>query len=476
MTSSPILLWFRNDLRLNDNPALKNACELSLKKNSEVICVYINETTKHFSSNYGSAAKWWLHQSLAELDKDLCEISKNKLSQSINFFDGNAEKIISSLCKTYKIKNVFFNRRYELENIIIEKNLYEQLKDNDVIIKTSNGSTLIEPWLVKGKQGQALKVFTPYKNSLIRNHEIPKPLDKPKSIRLLKVKESIKLDDLHLFKSNWMKKFSCHWKVGEKSGIKKINFFLSENINKYELSRNIMGIEGTSKLSPHFNFGEVSPRYVWHKIVDNDYESLSQSKKVFLSEIVWREFAKNLLILYPSLYFKNIKEYFNNFKWEENKANFDKWKKGKTGYPIVDAAMKELWDYGWMHNRSRMIVASFLTKHLLIPWQWGADWFHDTLLDGDLASNYASWQWVSGCGADAAPYFRIFNPTTQSIKFDPCGNYIKKHLPVLSILSKEEIHNPQSSKNNLNYPEQIVDHKFARERALRRYSTLKRDK
>ena len=235
-----------------------------------------------------------------------------------------------------------------------------------------------------------------------------------------------------------------------------------------------MGIDGTSKLSPHFNFGEVSPRYVWHKVVDNDYEALSQSKKVFLSEVVWREFAKNLMILFPDLFFKNIKEHFNNFHWEENKTNFQKWKNGETGYPIVDAAMKQLWNCGWMHNRSRMIVASFLTKHLLIPWQWGADWFHDTLLDGDLASNYTSWQWVSGCGADAAPYFRIFNPTTQSIKFDPDGRYIKKYLPVLSKISIDEIHNPQGSNNYINYPDPIVEHKFARERALKRYANLKR--
>ena len=201
-----------------------------------------------------------------------------------------------------------------------------------------------------------------------------------------------------------------------------------------------------------------------------NYEKISNGRKVFLSEIIWREFAVNLMFLYPNLDKENIKENFDHFQWDDNEENFKAWTKGNTGYPIVDAAMKELWNTGWMHNRSRMITASFLTKHLLIPWQWGANWFHDTLLDSDFASNYASWQWVAGCGADAAPYFRIFNPLTQSSKFDPSGIYIKKYLPELKNFDLREIHSP--SKNS--YKSMIVDHKFARERALETYSNLRK--
>ena len=324
-----------------------------------------------------------------------------------------------------------------------------------------------------GKQQQRLKVFTPYKNSLINNHTIAQPISTPKSLSLFKIKESITLDDLKLRNESWMKKFEAKWNTGERFALKKLDEFIHQNIDNYHLNRDMMSKDGTSKLSPHLNFGEISPKYIWNKIVKEDFSRISEGKKVFLSEVIWREFAINLMLLYPNLNSKNMKTSFKNFIWINDHENFKKWTFGKTGYPVVDAAMNQLWNIGWMHNRARMIVASFLTKHLLIPWQWGADWFHDTLLDSNLASNYASWQWVAGCGADAAPYFRIFNPETQAIKFDPEGDYIKRYLPIFKKYDKKICHTPNVSDLNLNYPKPIIDHKYARTRALKTLSKSK---
>ena len=314
-------------------------------------------------------------------------------------------------------------------------------------------------------------MFTPYKNSLLSNHLIPQSLAVTKIKHHFKISSSLKLSELNLVSNKWMKKFDGLWHVGEKAALTKLEKFISYFVDNYDQDRNFPFKDGTSKLSPHLHFGEISPVKIWGIICNNqNYEEISNGRKVFLSEIIWREFAVNLMFLYPNLNKENIKENFNHFQWDDNEENFKAWTKGNTGYPIVDAAMKELWNTGWMHNRSRMITASFLTKHLLIPWQWGANWFHDTLLDADFASNYASWQWVAGCGADAAPYFRIFNPLTQSSKFDPSGIYIKKYLPELKNLDSREIHSP--SKNS--YKSMIVDHKFARERALETYSNLRK--
>ena len=470
MKNPPVILWFRNDLRLIDNPALYNASKISIEENRKIICLYIFENYANFSSNYGSASKWWLHGSLKNLDDELTTLNEEQISSSLNFFQGDPRNIIIDLCKKYKSDNVFWNRRYEPEHVKRDKEIKLQLKKNNIVVKTYFGSVLIEPWNVLGKQRQRLKVFTPYKNSLINNHSIQKPISKPNKLSLLKIKESLTLNNLQLINENWMKKFDYVWNVGEKFALEKLDKFINNNVDSYHLNRDMLATDGTSKLSPHINFGEISPRYIWHKIVTEDFLKISEGKKIFLSEIIWREFAINLMLLYPNLSSQNMKPSFENFNWIKDEMNFKKWTSGKTGYPVVDAAMKQLWNIGWMHNRARMIVASFLTKHLLIPWQWGADWFHHTLLDASLASNYASWQWVAGCGADAAPYFRIFNPETQAIKFDPEGKFIKKHLPIFRQLDKKLCHNPNQSDLDLNYPKPIVDHQYARTRALKTLS------
>ncbi len=474
MNNPPVILWFRNDLRVTDNPALNNALKISKNENRKIICIYILENYKDFSSNPGSASKWWLHGSLKKLDQQLTKLNEEQVSSSLNFFVGDPQKIILNLCKKYESHDVFWNRRYETEHVMSDKQVKLKLKNNKVSVKTYIGSVLIEPWNVLGKKNQRLKVFTPYKNSLINNHTIQIPFSKPSKLSLIKIKESISLNNLKLISGSWTKKFENKWEIGEEIALKKIDDFINKKIDHYHLDRNMMAKDGTSKLSPHFNFGEISPRYIWQKIIKEDVNKISEGKKIFLSEIIWREFAINLMLLFPNLSSQNMNPSFKNFNWMEDEINFKKWKTSKTGFPVVDAAMSQLWNEGWMHNRARMIVASFLTKHLLIPWQWGANWFHDTLLDANLASNYASWQWVAGCGADAAPYFRIFNPETQAIKFDPEGSYIKKHLPIFKKFDKKNCHNPDQSVLKLNYPKKIIDHKFARSRALKNFSEARK--
>ncbi len=475
MKNKSILVWFREDLRTLDNPALYFAAKKAEQENKKVLFLYIYEKFNKISLNYGSANKWWLHESLKQFNLSLSEFDRSNNELSLNILSGNPKHIIPELCNLNEITHVFWNRRYIFDKQKIDIEVKKILKKNKIEVQSFNGNTLIEPWNIRGKQGQNLKVFTPYKNSLIKNHTIPYPLQKPKKFHTLLIKNNILLDDLNLKNHNWMKKFDKLWIAGENEALKKIDDFINKHISSYHFNRDIMEINGTSKLSPHIHFGEISPKYIWHKIVKDQYFNLQDGEKVFLSEIIWREFAINILTLFPNLDTKNIKSDFDKFEWIDNTYNFNKWKKGETGYPIVDAAMKQLWKTGWMHNRARMIVASFLTKHLLIHWKKGADWFHDTLLDSDLASNYASWQWVAGSGADAAPFFRIFNPTTQSQKFDANGNYIKTYLPVLKTLSNKEVHEPKNFNSNL-YPPQIVDHKFARTRALDCFSKLKKIK
>ena len=471
MSSDITIVWLRNDLRLEDNPALHYANEYAKTNNSKISIIYILESFKSLSTDMGSASKWWLHNSLKKLNEDFSKNLSEVNDFDINLFKGNPEEIFSVLMKQIKINGIFWNRRYEAKCVERDKQIKSKFKSLNINVQTYNGKVLVEPWNIKGKQNQNLKVFTPYKNSLLGNHLIPEPLPTTKIKSHFKLSSSLKLNELNLISENWMKKFDGIWNVGERAASIKLDTFILNQIDDYDQDRNYLYKGGTSKLSPHLHFGEISPVKIWNMTCNSkNYENLSNGRKVFLSEIIWREFAINLMYLYPNLNKENIKESFNHFKWNDSENDFKSWTEGNTGYPIVDAAMKELWNTGWMHNRARMITASFLTKHLLIPWQLGANWFHDTLLDADFASNYASWQWVAGCGADAAPYFRIFNPLTQSLKFDPDGKYIRKYIPELQNLDLKEIHSP--SKNS--YKPMIVDHKFARERALETYSLLRK--
>ena len=471
-----VLLWFRIDLRLSDNPALQNATNL----NRPIIPIYIHDDEDALQRKLGSASKWWLYHSLKTLSFELKGFGSRLL-----YFNGKAEKIIQQIIKETKSDTVIWNRRYEPWAIKRDTLIKNQLNNQGIKVASFNSNLLFEPWEIKSKTGNPLKVFTPYKNALLLKDRNSRIIDKPKKILSPKLwPASQNLNDLKLLDNrNWSTKFEKIWKPGNKEAKLKLDFFIKNRISNYDTDRNIPGLEGTSKLSPHLRFGEISPKEIINIINFNESKHHLKSLETFKSEIIWREFSHNLLWYFPEIHKKSIKRKFENFKWNFNNKNFDLWTKGLTGYPIVDAGMRELWSTGWMHNRVRMITASFLTKHLLLPWQLGESWFWNTLIDADPASNPSGWQWVSGCGADAAPYFRIFNPILQGQKFDPKGVYIKKFLPELKMLSPKFIHEPwkadsailKNSDINLGetYPLPIVDHQFARKRALKKYAEIK---
>ena len=468
------ILWFRVDLRLSDNPALKKAIDLNLP----VLPIFIYDEEDAQSRSLGAASKWWLHKSLENLSNEL-ELVGSKLL----IFKGKAEEVLQKLIYDTRATNVLWNRRYEPWAVKRDRLIKEKLSAQSINIMSFNGSLLYEPWEIKSKIGNPLKVFTPYKRALL-SKGIPEPVNS-KPTKLLSPTEwpvSQSIDKLKLIENkSWSIKFHNYWEPGSNKAKEKLEIFKSDALHDYNINRDIPSIEGTSKLSPHLRFGEISPKEVLNSI--NHIEE-NDGINVYKSEIIWREFSHNLLWYFPNIHNTPIKNEFEKFEWDNNEANLIAWKKGLTGYPIVDAGMRELWATGWMHNRVRMIVASFLTKHLLLPWQLGEEWFWDTLLDADPASNTSGWQWVSGCGADAAPYFRIFNPIFQGEKFDPDGKYIKKFIPELNKLPKKFIHEPWKADSAIlknsdiklgdTYPNPIVDHKFARERALNKYAELRK--
>lgn len=465
------IVWFRQDLRLNDNPALFEACN----KYARVIPIYVMDK----NSILGEAQAWWLHYSLLSLKRDL----KIKLNLNLIFRKGDTLDIFIELISEFNINAVYWNRCYEPFRIEQDKNIKSYLKNQGLDVLSFKANLLHEPWTIVNKNSEFYKVFTPYWNVCKQNLiSIPSQLLIPNfsCIETNQIK-SDKLDDWNLLpKLNWASRFSELWAPGETSAQQKLEKFISNNLNGYKNNRDIPEISATSHLSPHLHFGEISP---WSIVRAIEIAKLSPScdfasAERFLSELGWREFSYYLLFHFPELPHKNFKSQFDSFPWHNDDSLLICWQKGMTGYPIVDAGMRELWATGYMHNRVRMIVASFLTKGLFIDWRRGADWFCNTLLDADLANNSASWQWVAGCGADAAPYFRIFNPILQSQKFDPNGEYIRRWVPELSSLDNKYIHAPWESPNasviyiKTRYPKPIINHSEARVKALNYYKNL----
>jgi len=484
------IVLFRRDLRLNDNAALFHALS-----QGQTLPIYIYENTEYENHDWsiGGASKWWLHHSLHALN---CQFKEQSLC--LHFFQTNAEQsvfnVLLKLCQDNNCQHIFWNRRYEPSNIEQDTNLKKQLTDVGLTVHSFNNNLLSEPWQQLNKQGKPYKVFTPYwrhcKNGYLSESPIPTPLPSPKFPQEKthwQAEHQITLNELNLLPTqpNWAKSFKTHWQAGEQTAQTNWDEFLKDAINHYDDSRNIPSIHGTSKLSPHLAFGEISVRQIWHDVLQCQAHKNFSTADLdrYLSEIGWREFSYYQLYHFPNLPTENFNPRFNNFRWNTKNETLTNWQRGLTGYPLVDAGMRELWQTGYMHNRVRMVVASFLCKDLIIHWQEGAKWFWDTLLDADLASNSASWQWCAGCGADAAPFFRIFNPTTQSEKFDKNGHYIRRWIPELSNLSNKYIHSPANAPASVltdagvtlgeTYPYPIVDHKTVRLDALERYKHLK---
>lgn len=462
--------WFRQDLRLADNPSL-----IESMKHENVLPIYILDDTNSGEYLAGEASKVWLHKALDSLNQSL--------NNNLSFYKDDPIKVLLKLCKEYNIKKVFWNRCYEPWQIKRDEIIKNQLKENDIEVKSFNGTLLWEPWQVKKDDGTPYKVFTPfYKNGCLKAEKPREPIDPPsKNVFVRDSKFSFKLDDLNLIpKIEWHKKMLENWDISENGALEAFYKFLDNGLSNYKEGRNFPAKPYVSRLSPYLHFGQISPHQIWDKLL---YVEGSQNLDHFRSELGWREFSYSLLYYNQNLPTENLQTKFNKFPWQNNPQNFNAWKRGLTGVPIVDAGMRELWQTGYMHNRVRMIVGSFLVKNLLIDWRQGERWFWNCLFDADLANNSASWQWVAGSGADAAPYFRIFNPVTQGQKFDPDGEYVRKYVPELKNLPTQYLFNPWEApslilnssgiKLGMNYPHPIIDLQKSRNFALSAYSSIK---
>lgn len=465
------IVWFRRDLRLAANPAFSAA----VASGKQVVAVFVLD--KASPSYPGAASRVWLHNSLCKLRESLLNIGIDLVVRN-----GKPVEELSQLAKALNASGIYWNREYEpdriLESNVVKSRLGEQLNCHSF-----NGRLLVEPFQLKNKAGKPFRVFTPFWKHLrvlVPEDELPKLKTGWRQDRMDLPPTDI--EDLDLLTGHpWESKLKAHWQFGEQAAHEMLDEFIEAQIVSYPDKRDLPAIAGTSKLSPYFHFGEISVHQAWQavtqRIGSNFYRGQDNAAESWLRQLGWREFAYHLLFHFPHTTEQPLNEKFAAMQWQENEAHELLWQQGNTGYPLVDAGMRELWETGWMHNRVRMVVASFLTKHLGLHWRKGAAWFWDTLFDADLANNSLGWQWVAGSGADAAPYYRIFNPTRQSERFDAKGDYIRRWVPELRELETSAIHQPESvlSKpgNVISYPKPCVEHRDAREKALARYQEIR---
>ncbi len=465
MTNAPTIVWMRYDLRVADNPALHAATV-----RGAVLPVFIWAPDEE-DIVPGSASKWWLHQSLKCLLRKFSALGSPLIIRKGDSFDQLQQIMLETGANA-----VYWNRRFEPKVANRDAFLIEKLRAYGIKTKTFNANLLLEPGEIMTKQGRPYAVFTPFWKNCINQLDATTPLSAPTSfIAPSKCASSMQLDSLQLeSKTDWSSGFRRAWAPGTAGAALNLKQFAKYSLDSYEDNRDFPGLRSSSCLSPHLHFGETSARQVLHAVQTKCRNDWQNSQ--FISELGWREFAHHLLHHFPKVINEPLRPSFSRFPWKKNHVHLKAWQRGQTGYPLVDAGMRELWATGWMHNRVRMVAASFLVKHLLIHWREGAKWFWDTLTDADLASNTFGWQWVAGCGADAAPYFRIFNPVTQGERFDPEGEYVCKWIPELHKIPSKWIHKPwtapsvvlQESKMRLgqDYPVPIVDHQQARKAAL----------
>ncbi|WP_447964811.1 cryptochrome/photolyase family protein [Nitrospira sp. Ecomares 2.1] len=471
--NSPVVVWFRQDLRIKDNPALLAAH----KTGHPILLLFILDEENSGEWKLGAASRWWLHESLKVLNVTF--------EGNLCFKKGPAQKVLMDVIKEAGAAAIYWNRCYEPWRIARDAHIQETLQTKGIEVHTCNGSLLFEPQTALKSDGTPYKVFTPfYQNGCLRNGNEPRqPLKAPKNLRLSTYK-GVALKDLDLLPNiPWHKKLAKHWEPGAAGAQARLKAFLKSGLKHYKEGRNYPSRNNVSRLSPHLHFGEISPNAVWHAAKQHmGAEGWRKEGETFLSELGWREFSHSLLFHFPELPRKNLQKKFNTFPWRKDLKALKRWQQGQTGYPIVDAGMRELWGTGYMHNRIRMIVGSFLVKNLMLHWHLGEDWFWDTLVDADLANNSASWQWIAGCGADAAPYFRIFNPVTQGKRFDEDGEYVRRFIPELKKMPMKYLHNPWEAPEKVlaeagvllgeNYPLPIVKLSDSRERALEAFSGL----
>jgi deoxyribodipyrimidine photo-lyase len=475
--AAPLIVWFREDLRLADNPALAHAA----KTGRPVIALYILDETPGVRPP-GAASRWWLDKSLTSLAENL----RTLLGGRLIFRRGPALSILTGLIDQTGATGICWNRVYDAGAIARDKSMESDLAGAGVTCRSFNAALLNEPWQVVKDDGGHYRVFTPYWRAASAAIGVPQPTPRPAAIHWLIA--DIASDNpadwrLHPTAPDWSTGF-CDWRPGESGALLQLDAFLSDGAAGYAMRRDYPGEPATSRLSPHLHFGEIGPRQVYAAasmaaIAD---DTASVDLETFQKELGWREFNHHVLFHHPDIPTHNFRDTFDDFPWRHAPEELEAWKRGRTGYPIVDAGIRELWATGWMHNRVRMVAASFLTKHLLIDWRLGESWFWDTLVDADLANNVANWQWVAGSGADAAPYFRIFNPVLQGVRYDPDGDYVRRWIPELASLPNRLIHRPWDADQEVSsmaaarlrsdYPAPIIDHAVARDRAMAAYRSL----
>lgn len=481
MAASPTLLWFRQDLRLADNPALQAA----LARKAPVVPVYILDEAGEGRWAPGGASRWWLHHSLGQLQAALRSVGSELI-----FRRGVSQAVLRILIDECGAGAVYWNRRYEPDVMRRDAAIKTALRAQSIDVESFNSALLFEPHTIKNRQGGPFQVFTPYWRFCL-SQPVAAPVER--TVKTLPSPgawpRSLPLDELALLpRIRWDAGLERTWKPGEAGALKILTRFV-RSVDRYDEDRDTPAREGSSRLSAHLHFGEIGPRQIWAAL-----QGVSRGTGIFpantgvqkfLSEVGWREFAHHLLYHFPDTPERPLRREFEKFPWREDGdgSTFKRWARGLTGYPIVDAGMRQLWETGWMPNRLRMVAASFLVKHLRLPWQRGAAWFWDTLVDADLANNTLGWQWVAGCGADASPFFRIFAPVLQAQKFDPDGHYTRRWVPELARLPDRYLHAPWEAPPDVlsaagislgtTYPRPIVDHKEARDAALAAYQRLK---
>lgn len=477
------IVWFRHDLRTADHAALSAAAALG-----PVVPLFIWSPDEDDPWPVGSAARVWLAESLRDLSDELAA-----LGSPLIFRHGPVKATLRSVVQASRAQRVFWSRRYEPGWIERDNDIGRALQAEGVAVQSFPGALLFEPGEVLNGSGLPYRVFTPFAKKCLARAE-PSEMT-PSPARLSSVQSpvaSVPLDELGIApQMPWCETIRAAWTPGASAGKERLAQFAAQPMNDYESSRNLPAADATSRLSPYLHWGEISPRQVWHAVEDqrgrggrgaSDHQ-LPAGAEAFRRQLLWREFAQHLLLHFPHTDREPLRPEFANFPWQDDPQRLRAWQRGRTGYPVVDAGMRQLWQTGWMHNRLRMIVASFLVKDLLIPWQRGAEWFWDTLVDADLANNTLGWQWAAGCGADAAPYFRIFNPVTQGLRFDPQGDYVRRWVPELSQLPEQFVHEPWKAPAAIrseaevqlggNYPHRIIDHAAARSAALEAFGQIR---
>ena len=477
---STAIWWIRRDLRLSDNPALTAAAQ-----HGGVVAVYLHTPEEEGPAALGAAARWWLHHSLEALG---ARLAKHGVPLIIR--RGKAAlPLLQNLTAEYQVSAVYWNRQYASNLRARDEAVKTALKHAGLEVASFNGSLLFEPWKVLRDAVHPYKVFTPFWKACLKQGIDQSVLPEPVLTGGVKGKAGVNpqaLASLELLptKPDWAGGLRTTWQPGESGAWLRLNTFIERALATYKDGRNRPDQPGTSMLSPHLAFGEISPRQIIRRVLEACRGRLDQHSEHFFSELGWREFSYHLLYHFPHTVNRPLDLRWEDFAWPElDKQKLTAWQRGQTGIPLVDAGMRELWHTGWMHNRVRMNAASLLVKNMLIPWQFGERWFWDTLVDADLANNVQGWQWTAGCGADAAPYFRIFNPVLQGERFDPLGDYIRRWVPELASLPSKWIHQPWAAPTEVcakagvtlgvNYPWPVIDLAQTRMKALSLYEAIK---